>query len=68
MKSIFIDKISPKIQLALSFIDWQTEELEREWSLENIYNSRNISRENVLLNLYKIICKDAAMKGAEYGE
>ncbi|WP_342440940.1 hypothetical protein MHB65_15375 [Lysinibacillus sp. FSL K6-0075] len=68
LKSIFIDNISPKIQLALSFIDWQTEELEREWSLENIYNSRNISRENVLLNLYKIICKDAAMKGAKYGE
>ncbi|MGK4115397.1 hypothetical protein AB0Y38_03825 [Lysinibacillus capsici] len=63
LEGISTDDMSPKIQLALSFIDWDTEQIDKDWSLQNIYNSKNAGEQNLLPNLYKCICNLAAQRG-----
>jgi len=63
LKNIFIEETPIKIQLALSFIDWTSEKIPKNWSMNNIYTVKNNNEENLKINLYKCICKRAALMG-----
>lgn len=59
-----------KIQLALSFIDidWNSEKIPQNWSMDNIYSVKENNEENLKINLYKCICKRAALMENSYGK
>lgn len=63
LKNIILEETPIKIQLALSFIEWTLEKIPQNWSINNIYTVKNNNEENLKLNLYKCICKRAALMG-----
>lgn len=63
LKDINVDVFSEKIQVALSFVDWNSEKIPNNWSMRNIYSIKYNYEENFKINLYKCICKRAALMG-----
>lgn len=63
LKNITIEETPIKIQLVLSFIEWTLEKIPQNWSINNIYTVKNNNEENLKINLYKCICKRAALMG-----
>lgn len=61
LDSICTKIISPQVQFALSFVDWNIDEIPDNWSLENIYMVKQNEQKNLMINLYKCLCKIAAL-------
>ncbi|WP_342422213.1 hypothetical protein [Paenibacillus sp. FSL E2-0178] len=60
LNNIVITEPSGKIEFVLSFMDWETEEVPEDWSLQNIYTIEENGVENLKMNLYKCLCKSVA--------
>ncbi|UJF33741.1 hypothetical protein [Paenibacillus hexagrammi] len=55
-----INETNAKVQFALSFVDWSTDEIPERWSLNNMYTVKEHQEKNLKVNLYKCLCKSAA--------
>lgn len=55
------EKPNEKVQFVLSFVDWSTEIIPKNWSLNNLYHVKENREKNLNLNFYKYLCKQAAI-------
>lgn len=61
LKAAIINDTNAKVQFALSFVDWSIDKIPENWSLNNTYTVNENTEKNLKLNLYKCLCKRAAL-------